>query len=154
MNNYEELLYDTEQQGVNVIELDLDTNKPCGKCIDNNIFINSRISNKEKLCVLAEELGHCKLTVGDITDLKNISNRKQEIVARRWGYEKIVGLIKLIEAFEEGAPNRYEIAEYLDITEDFLEDAITYYKQKYGICFEIDNYIIYFEPTLGITKHF
>ena len=152
MNSYEDLLDDIKQEGINVIELDLDTNKPCGKCIGNTIFINDRISSKEKLCVLAEELGHYKLTVGNITDLKNISNRKQEIKARRWGYEKIVGIMQIIEAFEKGARSKYELADYLNVSEYFLDDAILYYKQKYGVYFEIDNYLVYFEPTLAITK--
>lgn len=152
MNSYEELLDDIKQEGINVIELDLDTNKPCGKCVGNTIFINDRISSKEKFCVLAEELGHYKLTVGNITDLKNISNRKQEIKARRWGYEKIVGIMQIIEAFEKGARSKYELADYLNVSEYFLDDAILYYKQKYGVYFEIDNYLVYFEPTLAITK--
>lgn len=154
MDSYEELLDDTTQQGVNVIELYLDTNKPCGKCICNTIFINNRPSMKEKFCVLAEELGHYNLTVGNITDLKNVSNRKQEIKARRWGYEKIAGIMKIIKAFEKGARNKYELADYLNISEYFLEDAILYYKQKYGVCFEFDNYLVYFEPTLAIIKLF
>lgn len=120
MNSYEELLDDIKQQGINVIELDLDTNKPCGKCVGNTIFINDRISSKEKLCVLAEELGHYKLTIGNITDLKNISNRKQEIKARRWGYEKIVGIMQIIEAFEKGARSKYELADYLNVSEYFF----------------------------------
>ncbi|MDM8313286.1 ImmA/IrrE family metallo-endopeptidase [Clostridium cadaveris] len=154
MNSYEDLLDDIKQEGINVIELDLDTNKPCGKCIGNTIFINNRITNKEKFCVLAEELGHYKLTVGDITNLKDISNRKQEIKARRWGYEKFVGIMKIIEAFEKGARSKYELADYLNVSEYFLDDAILYYKQKYGVYFEIDNYLVYFEPTLAIIKQF
>ncbi|GAA0678826.1 ImmA/IrrE family metallo-endopeptidase [Clostridium cadaveris] len=154
MNNYEELIDNIQKQGINVVELDLDTNKPCGKCIGNTIFINNRITNKEKFCVLAEELGHYKLTVGNITDLKNISNRKQEIKARRWGYEKIVGIMQIIEAFEKGARSKYELADYLNVSEYFLDDAILYYKQKYGVYFEIDNYLVYFEPTLAIIKQF
>lgn len=154
MNSYEDLLDDIKQEGINVIELDLDTNKPCGKCIGNTIFINNRITNKEKFCVLAEELGHYKLTVGDITNLKDISNRKQEIKARRWGYEKIVGIMQIIEAFEKGARSKYELADYLNVSEYFLDDAILYYKQKYGVYFEIDNYLVYFEPTLAIIKQF
>ena len=154
MNTYEELIDNITQTGGNVIELDLDTDKPCGKCVNGTVFINNRGTNREKLCILIEELGHSKLTVGDIMDLKDITNRKQELIARRWGYEKVVGIIGLIKAFEYGARSKYEIAEYLNVTESFLSEAIQYYKQKYGVFFEIDNYIVSFEPTLGVFKRF
>ena len=62
--------------------------------------------------------------------------------------------MRIIEAFEKGARSKYELADYLNVSEYFLEDAILYYKQKYGVCFEIDNYLVFFEPTLGITKRF
>lgn len=154
MNNYEKLLSSITSSEIKVIETDLGTNKACGKCVGNIIFINSRMSSKEKYCILIEELSHCKLTVGNISNLENTSNRKQEIKARRLGYEKIVGVLNLISAFENGARTKYEISEYLEITEKFLTDAIDYYKQKYGMYFEVDNYVLHFEPTLGITKRF
>lgn len=154
MTKYEELLNSAHLKGIDVYELDLGVDSPCGKCVANSIVINNRVSEDEKLCVLAEELGHYKLTVGNITDLKNISNRKQEIKARRWGYEKIVGIMQIIEAFEKGARSKYELADCLNVSEYFLEDAILYYKQKYGVYFEIDNYLVYFEPTLAIIKQF
>ena len=70
MNTYEEIIDNITQTGGNVIELDLDTDKPCGKCVNGTVFINNRGTNREKLCILIEELGHSKLTVGDIMDLK------------------------------------------------------------------------------------
>ena len=39
-----------------------------------------------------------------------------------------------------------EMADYLDVTEDFLKDALKSYRRKYGIYTEIDNYIVFFEP--------
>lgn len=149
---YEELLIEADNLNITVKEKPL--HAVDGLCKGNKIAINNALSNREKFCVLAEELGHYKLTVGNITDLKNISNRKQEIKARRWGYEKIVGIMQIIEAFEKGARSKYELADYLNVSEYFLDDAILYYKQKYGVYFEIDNYLVYFEPTLVITKRF
>lgn len=49
--------------------------------------------------------------------------------------------------------NKNELAEFLNVTEDFLESAINHYKEKYGIYCKIDNYLIYFEP-LGILEMF
>lgn len=34
----------------------------------------------------------------------------------------------------------------------FLKDALERYRQKYGMYTVVDNYIIYFEPALGVVK--
>lgn len=44
------------------------------------------------------------------------------------------------------------MAEYLNVTEDFLAETLHCYKAKYGVCAKIDNYIIYFEPSLGVFE--
>jgi hypothetical protein len=44
------------------------------------------------------------------------------------------------------------MAEYLDITEEFLIEAIKCYRGKYGVFATIDSYIIYFEPNLAVMK--
>ncbi|NWK12623.1 ImmA/IrrE family metallo-endopeptidase [Clostridium cadaveris] len=150
---YEGLVEEAALKGIEICETSF---KGTGKGfhIEDTIFINRSLSNVEKKCILAEELGHVNKTLGNIIDQTKTENRKQEIVARRWGYEKIVGILNLIEAFEKGARTRYDVAEYLEITEQFLSESISYYKQKYGLYFEIDNYIIYFEPALGVVKRF
>ncbi|SDO75443.1 ImmA/IrrE family metallo-endopeptidase [Clostridium gasigenes] len=152
MTKYETLIAVATNQGAVVLEVDLGTDKACGKCIDNMLIINSRINQNEKYCVLAEELGHFHKTHGNITNQKKIDNVKQEIIARQWSYRELVGIMDIIKAFEHGSRDRFEMSEFLNITEIFLEEALNYYKSKYGLSCEIDNYIIYFEPYLGILK--
>ena len=101
---------------------------------------------------IAEELGHYYTTVGDILDQSKPENRKQERQARLWAYNKQIGLIGLVRAFEHGCQNRFEIAEYLEVTEEFLEECIECYRNKYGICKRVDNYVVYFTPYLAIIK--
>lgn len=103
---------------------------------------------------MAEEIAHSKLTVGDITYQKRVENRKQEILARRWGYEKLIGIIDIINAFNKGINNGYDLAEYFGVTEEFLNETISYYKTKYGVYYYIDDYCIIFEPALRIVKRF
>lgn len=149
---YENLLNECSNLGINVKEVVLKSSD--GRCKGNRIAINKNLSTQtEKKCVLAEELGHYHTTYGDILDQTKIENIKQEIIARRWGYEKLVGIVDIINAHRNGIRNRYELAEFLDVTEEFLNDAIEYYKCKYGICYKIDTYLIYFEP-LGIMEIF
>ncbi|SFC99412.1 ImmA/IrrE family metallo-endopeptidase [Clostridium uliginosum] len=152
MNKFEILLQETERYNISVKEKNLQS-KAKGLCKGNKIAINNKLKTiSEKSCVLAEELGHYHRTVGNITDQTNIKNRKQEIKARRWGYEKLVGLVNIINAFEYGAHTLFEMTEYLEVTEEFLNNSLNYYRKKYGISCEIDSYIIYFEPNLSILK--
>ena len=121
-----------------------------GFYINGNIAINTSVDTSvEKACVLAEELGHHHTTVGSIIDLEN---RKQERRARLWAYNKQIGLCGLIRAYEHVCRSRHEIAEYLEVTEDFLQEAIECYRDKYGIGTVIDNYYIMFIPNLQIMK--
>lgn len=122
---------------------------------NNKIIIDSNIeTNKEKTCILAEELGHHFTSYGDIIDQSDIRNVKQELKARAWAYERLVGIVNLINAHKAGVRGRYELAEFLEIPEWFLLEAIEYYKSKYGTCYKIDNYLIYFSPNFGIMEFF
>lgn len=112
MNNYEKLLTKAEKEGVSVVEVDFRNNLPCAKCHGNKIYINGNVSTKEKYCVLAEELGHYKLTVGNITNLQDVRNVKQELLARKWGYNQNVGILGLIRSFENGCKTSKEIADF------------------------------------------
>ena len=106
----------------------------------------------EKTCALAEELGHHETSVGNILDMTSAVNRKQERQARLHGYNRLIGLIGLVNAYEHGCQSRYEIAEYLEVTEEFLEECIECYRNKYGICKRVDNYVVYFIPQLSVMK--
>lgn len=122
---------------------------------NNKIIIDSNIeTNKEKTCILAEELGHHFTSYGDIINQNDIRNVKQELKARAWAYERLVGIVNLINAHKAGVRGRYELAEFLEIPEWFLLEAIEYYKSKYGTCYKIDNYLIYFSPNFGIMEFF
>lgn len=96
--------------------------------------------------MLAEEIGHDRTSCGNILDQTDVMNRKQEYRARLYGYNLKIGLTGLIRAYEARCRNLYEMAEFLDATEEYLREAIQCYRSKYGICVAVDNYIIYFEP--------
>lgn len=114
---------------------------------DNLILLNKNIeSTKARTCTLAEEIGHYHTSFGNITDQSKVESRKQERIARGWAYDKLIGIVGLVNAYKYGCKNRYEIAEYLNVSEKFLEDAIVYYSEKYSPFYEIDNYIVYFNP--------
>lgn len=149
--DYECLLDEACNIGLVVKELSLVANK--GRISGNRIAIKKDIPTlKEKSCILAEEIGHYHTTVGNITDQHEPNNRKQEQKARLWGYNKKIGLIGIINAYNNGCMDIYEASEFLDVTEDFLKEALECYRQKYGEYVTFDNYIIYFEPYLQVGK--
>jgi uncharacterized protein (DUF433 family) len=64
----------------------------------------------------------------------------------------LIPLEKLVEAYRIGIQSRNELADFLDVPEYFIEAAIIFYKEKYGIYKVIDNYIIYFDPLIVLEK--
>ena len=148
---YEELLQHADSEQIIVKEKPLKNFD--GLAFGNKIAIRKDIkTSKEKSCVLAEELGHYYTTSGNILDQSDTMNRKQELKARFTGYNIKIGLIGIVSAYESGCSNLYEMAEYLDVTEEYLQDALECYTSKYGECTCIDNYAIYFIPSLMVLK--
>ena len=95
-------------------------------------------------------MGHHFTAVGNIIDQMNIENLKQEQKGRLRGYNRMIGLRGIISAFNAGCQNRYEVAEHLHVTEEYLQEAIDCYTGKYGECTTVDNYVIYFIPNLAV----
>lgn len=153
MNTYENLLDTAANAGVNVIDYPFDSSRIKGLYCDGTVALNDDLAtSKEKVCVLAEELGHFHTSSGDIINLKSEDNMKQEYRARLWGYDNRIGLCGIISAYKANCRNAHEMAEYLDVTEEFLKDALECYHQKYGICKKVDNYVIYFKPALAVLE--
>lgn len=153
MNKLEHLEQEAFDSNVKIHDYYLGEDNLKGFYINGNIAINTSVgTTAEKSCVLAEELGHHETSVGNILDMTSAVNRKQERQARLHGYNRLIGLIGLVNAYEHGCQSRYEIAEYLEVTEEYLEDCIACYRNKFGICKQVDNYLIYFIPQLAVMK--
>ncbi len=149
--DYEELLDEATQAGLKVME-DLPFESNARGLIKGRIIgINRTVRTaKEKGCVLAEELGHYHTTVGNI--LNPVGNRKQELQARRWAVRRYLSIHRLIDAYRIGCGSRYEMAEYLNVTEEYLEEALELYRAQYGTHVRVDDYVIYFEPHFNIAE--
>jgi len=147
---YEELLMESSANNIIAKEKNLPISK--GRIKGNRIAIRNGLPENEKKCILAEELGHYYTGVGDILDQSVSSNRKQEARGRIYAYNKLIGLMGIVDVYKNHCQNLFEAAEHLDVTEEFLEEALQYYKNKYGTCVVVDNYTIYFEPYFGVFK--
>ena len=151
--NYEELLIDADNNNLITREKSLSAN--AGRIRGNRIAIKKDLpTQKEKACVLAEELGHFYTSSGNILDMSDISNRKQEARARLWAFNRQVGLRGLIDCYKNRCLTLHDMAEHLDVTEQFLQDAIDCYRSKYGLYVQVDNYVIGFQPTLYVMELF
>ncbi len=160
LDKKETLLNECKELGINVVSNPLPQNVKGLYYSDSEtepvITLNPSIDTESELyCVIAEELGHYHTSCGDLLsqDTNKTVLDQQECRARRWAFEKLVPLDKFIEAFTAGIRNRYELSHFLDVTEEFLEECISYYIGKYGTFKEMGKFIIYFEP-LGVFRAF
>lgn len=150
--NYEELLDTADQLDLAVKEQPLTVHD--GLIRGRRIAIRKSIETQaEKSCVLAEELGHYFTSFGNILNMDEIQNRKQELRARLSGYDMQIGLIGIIECYKHHCRSIYEMAEYLQVTEEYLQEALECYSRKYGEnLVTIDNYAIRFVPSLQVME--
>lgn len=154
MSIYEELLDNAYQENASVIEqYDFSDTRLKGLYCDDTIALDKNIQTKsDKACILAEELGHHHTTVGNILDQQEVQNRKQELHARMWAYNRLIGLYGIISCYKDGCQSLHDMAEHLEVTEEFLQEALDSYKSKYGRYIKLDNYVVYFEPYLCVAE--
>lgn len=92
-------------------------------------------------------------TYGNIIDQSKVLHKQWENKARRKAYESVISLDSLIEAYNYGSQSLYELANYFEVTPQFILDTIEHYKKKFGIDTYHNSYVIKFEP-LQIFKHY
>lgn len=154
---YDDMLSDAQAIGLNVREKPLRGYN--GLIKGNRVAIKRDLpTTKHKACILAEEIGHYKTTVGNILDQdetkgdrqKALDNQKQEYRARKWAYDYMIGINGLISAVNNGCYTVEDMAEYLDVTEEYLLRAIDNYRGRYGVGVTYDGYFVQFEPYFTI----
>ena len=134
-------------RNITLIKDDIPVDKMKGLYFDNTIIFDRSLSTSaEKICILAEELGHFETGSGDILDQTQASNRKQERAAHKWATQELITLDDIIKASKEDIHNFFELAEFLNVTEDFLREGIEILKEIYGTHVEYDGKVIQFEP--------
>lgn len=123
---YDILIDEALKKGLCVREQTLKYND--GRIKGNRIAIRKDIdTSRKKACVLAEELGHHATSAGDILNQNDANNRRQERAARKWAYEKIVPIENIRFALKDGHTEVWDMAEYLDVDEEFLREALKHY---------------------------
>ncbi len=150
MGLYEKMLI--EHDYIEVRETNVMPNNLHGLWLGDLILIKRNLSEIRKAEVLYEELAHHKLTYGNILDQSKFNNRKFENYARRYGYEAALPLHIIVEAHNYGISNLYELAEYVQLREEYIAEILKHYKNKYGIGTHYGEYLITFDP-LRVFKY-
>ena len=130
MNTYECLQDEACEDGIEVVDYTFESDRIKGLYCDGVVAIREDMTIPEKTCALAEEIGHHGTSYGNILDMESIQNRKQERQARLHGYNRLIGLAGLIEAYEHGCQNRYEIAEFLEIPRSTVQTRLQRGREK------------------------
>ena len=106
MTEYENLLLEAEGNNLITKEKPLQAHK--GRIVGNRIAIKKDLTEVEKKCIMAEELGHYYTGCGDILDQSSVANRKQERYGRVHAYNRLVGLIGLIDVYKHHCESLYD----------------------------------------------
>ena len=143
MTPYEELLEIAKNEGITVVDYELD-DETIGLYCDGYVLINKNADAVERYCTLAEELGHHYTATDNIVETDTIEKCKQEHLGRRWGFEALLPINDILDVIIDGYDCIYLAAEQLDVTPEYLQEALVYYSQKYGPQMEYGDYIAIF----------
>ena len=109
-------------------------NKAIIEQIDKEYYIGLNYSKIKSITeekeLLAEELGHyyCNAFYNSSSSPSTIAQK--EYRANKWKCTVLVSANDFIDAFNKGLKNIYEIAEYLNLSEDTVAFAYNYYKEN------------------------
>lgn len=149
-----ELLSIIDDLQIKLVEKDMTSINLKGLYLDNIIVIEKKLENDaERASIIAEEIGHHFTATDNILDQSSLHNQKEEEKAHRWAAQYAITPVKLIKAFEAGISSRYELAEFLGVTEVFIENSLPLLQKLYGNLITINEYTINLDP-LWIYKSF
>ena len=99
----------------------------------------------EEKCVLAEEIGHYYYDATYSPYCQDISCiSKQERKAKKFAYNVLIPFENLRKAILSGKTSILSLAEYFDVTAQFMSNCIALYLEKYG-------YIVTKEEMLQVS---
>nr|DAO88770.1 MAG TPA: IrrE protein [Caudoviricetes sp.] len=128
-----DLYIEAEENDVDIMSVDTDVTKSMSVMSDlDNCYIGLNPlmidTTAEEKVLLAHELGHC-MTGAFYNQYSKLDIReKHERRADKWAIKKLIPVDELKRAVKSGRESRYELAEYFNVTEDFMQKAMDYYR--------------------------
>ena len=95
-----------------------------------NIFIRKRLPRKTSKVRLAHELGHCEYGGFYNRHSPFDIRSRAEHRADKWAYYKLLPPEDIRAAMRHGYTETWQIADYFDVTCEFAQQAIEYYKKE------------------------
>jgi Zn-dependent peptidase ImmA (M78 family) len=102
-------------------------------------------TSAERAAVLAEELGHYHTTPIDLFTASAPQQRLYERRAAAWAANELVPLSSIVTAWEAGVRSLWELAEYMDTTEEFVVRALELHAARCGPSVRVGDYLITFD---------
>lgn len=121
-----------EKSGIIIEKFELPLNKSIsalsnGKCY---IALDSSVTGAEEKVRLAHELGHCEtMSFYNIYSPLDVRGR-HEVRAERWAIKKLIPQSAYFNALEEGYTEINSLAEYFNVTPEFMQKAVDYYRDN------------------------
>lgn len=151
MNRFESLMVAYPE-----LSYEFDNNMPAkqgGYIFGGTVYINGNRDYPLQVESLAEELAHYKVSPDkDILDLSDPSNAKEEHIARQASYTLAIQLDDLIACNNVNINTPQELADYFEVSIEFLWKTIEAYRTKYGLYFEHKGYVFDLRTGLNIRK--
>ena len=119
-----------EKSGVTVDRFPLPENGSVSIKNGDSMFIavDAKATSTLERVYLAHELGHCVTSsfynVYSPFDIREKHERRANI----WAVNKLVPKSLYLKALRQGYDNIYSLAEYFDVTPDFMKKAVEFYK--------------------------
>ena len=123
-------LYSIAQQaGIQVDRIDLESNCSVALSLGDRLFIglDNNISGAEERVCLAHEIGHCQTMSFYNIDSPLDVRGKHERRANVWAIKAMIPFCAYRKALELGFTEIYFLADYFNVTEDFMRKAVEYY---------------------------
>lgn len=120
------------KSGVTVDRFSMKENGSASVAVGERLFIAvdpKLMGRSEKVC-LAHELGHC--ATGSFYNIYSPLDirEKHERRANCWAIRKLVPKTRYYLAIKSGIDTLYSLAEYFEVTPEFMQKAVDYYKEN------------------------
>lgn len=129
-----DLYKDMRSEGIDLMEHSLLRSEAVSICSDGayGIFIdtNKMETLAEELSVVAHEYGHCATGATHVVYSPLDLVEKHEYKANKWAVHRLISINDLHEAFRDGYTEVWNLAEYFDVTEDFIRTALNIYERE------------------------
>lgn len=146
MTDSEKLIVKIEHDSnVKIEHCDLSKYDLNGICFsDNNedtIFLHNKLSEQEAVYTIAHEYGHVKTGLTGHTE-------RDEYRADKFATNLLISVETLIKALKQGVSNNHQLAEYLNVSEQYIPRMLEFLKAQYGTYVEHKQYVLHFQPLL------